>query len=98
MQNQQKSDNELAPVVSKLINIIVILLVFILALILLLVVLVPKSAPKVEQKIEVPVPDKYGNFTNAAKQEAIRQSFGSAGENKVSSPNFAPATDQKNNQ
>jgi thiosulfate dehydrogenase len=72
MENQQKSDNELAPIVSKLINIIVILLVFIIALIILLIVLVPKSTPKVEQKIEVPVPDKYGNFTEAAKQEALK--------------------------
>ena len=72
MQEEDKSDNELAPIVSKLINIIVILLVFIIALIILLIVLVPKSTPKVEQKIEVPVPDKYGNFTEAAKQEALK--------------------------
>jgi len=72
MQNQEKSDNELAPVVSKLINIIVILLVFVLALIILLVIVVPQPTAKVEQKIEVLAPDQFGNFTNAAKQEALK--------------------------
>jgi len=72
MENKNKPDNSLAPVVSKLINIIIILLVFILALIALLVILVPKPMPKVEQNIVVPLPDKFGNFTEEAKQEALK--------------------------
>jgi thiosulfate dehydrogenase len=72
MDNQSKSDNPLAPIVSKLINIIVILLVFIVALIILLVLFIPEPKQKAVQKTEVAVPDKFGNFTEAGKQEALK--------------------------
>lgn len=66
------TDNPLAPVVSKLVSVIVILLVFIVALITLLVIFVPAPKTKVTKNITVPVPDQYGNFTDAAKEEALK--------------------------
>ena len=71
MEDNSKNNNPLAPVVSKLINVIILLMVSIIALIVLFAVFVPAPTPKVEKKIEVPVPDKNGNFTEAAKQAAL---------------------------
>jgi thiosulfate dehydrogenase len=72
MNNQSQPENPLAPVVSKLINIIIILIVFILALIVIMIIFIPTSQQKKDIAITVPVPDKYGNFTEAAKQEALK--------------------------
>ena len=71
MEDNSKNNNPLAPVVSKLINVIILLMVSIIALIVLFAVFVPAPTPKLEKKIEVPVPDKNGNFTEAAKQAAL---------------------------
>ncbi len=71
MEENSKNNNPLAPVVSKLINVIILLVVSIIALIILFALFVPAPAPKVEKKMEVPVPDKNGNFTEAAKQAAL---------------------------
>lgn len=69
MNNRENSDNPLAPIVSKLINIIIILTGVIITLIILLIVFVPK--PKIQQEFVAPVADKNGNFTEAAKQESL---------------------------
>jgi thiosulfate dehydrogenase len=71
MEDNSKENNPLAPVVSKLINIIILLVVFIVALIVLFAVFIPAPKPKVDKKIELAVPDKNGNFTEAAKQAAL---------------------------
>ena len=70
MSKENNTDNPLAPVVIKLSNIIILLVVLLIALLILLAVFVP--APKAEKKNEVsaPVPDEYGNFTDAAKEKA----------------------------
>jgi hypothetical protein len=60
MEENSKNNNPLAPVVSKLINVIILLVVSIIALIVLFALFVPAPTPKVEKKIEVPVPDKNG--------------------------------------
>lgn len=70
MEENFKNDNPLAPVVSKLTNVIILLVVFIVALIILFAVFVPAPKQKVEKKIEAPVPDKNGLFTEAARQAA----------------------------
>ena len=71
MEDNYKNNNPLAPVVSKLINVIILLVLFIIGLIILFAVFVPAPKTKVEKKIEVPVPDKNGLFTEAAKQAAL---------------------------
>lgn len=71
MEENSKYIDPLAPVVSKLINIIILLVVFIVALLLLIAVFVPAPKSKVEKRIEVPVPDENGNFTEAEKQAAL---------------------------
>jgi thiosulfate dehydrogenase len=70
MSNEKNTDNPLAPVVIKLSNIIIVLVVVLIALLILFAVFVP--APKAEKKNEfpAPVPDQYGNFTDAAKEKA----------------------------
>ncbi len=70
MSNEKNTDNPLAPVVIKLSNIIIVLVVLLIALLILFAVFVP--APKAEKKIEIeaPVPDQYGNFSDAAKEKA----------------------------
>jgi len=70
MEDNSKNNNPLAPVVSKLTNVIILLVVFIVALIILFAVFVPAPKQKVEANIEVPVPDKNGLFTEAARQAA----------------------------
>ena len=72
MNKLSPSDNPLAPVVSKLVSVIVILLVFIIVLIILLAIFVPTPKTKQVQNITVPVPDQYGNFTDAAKEAALK--------------------------
>lgn len=72
MNTSDNQDNPLAPVVGKLVNIIVILLVFVIVLIILLAVLVPSKKIETNKSIEIPKPDKYGNFTEAAKQAALK--------------------------
>ena len=71
MKDNIENNNPLTPVVSKLINVIILLLAFILLLIILVVMFIPATKNKVENKIEVPVPDKFGNFTEAAKLAAL---------------------------
>ena len=71
MEENSNNNNPLAPVVSKLINVIILLVLFIIALVVLLAVFVPAPKVKVDKKIEVPVPDKNGLFTESAKQEAL---------------------------
>ena len=68
---RQNNNNPLAPVVSKLISIIVLLVVFMVGLVILLVVFVPTPSHKEEKKIETPVPDEFGNFTESAKLAAL---------------------------
>ena len=70
-ENNLNQNNPLAPVVSKLISIIVLLVVFIVGLVILLVVFVPTPSHKEEKKIETPVPDEFGNFTESAKLAAL---------------------------
>lgn len=65
---QDGPDNPLAPMVITLSNIIVVLVVFIIGLFILLAIYMPESKP--EKKVVVPVPDEYGNFTEAAKEKA----------------------------
>ena len=72
MENNYKPDNSLVSTVSKLINIIILLLVIIVALIIVIAVFVPDFKPTIEKKTEKIVPDKYGNFTEAAKLEALK--------------------------
>ncbi len=70
MNNQPKADKELARLVSKLINVIIVLMVMVVALSALLFFYIPE--PKEEIKVQGPEPDQYGNFTDAAKQEALK--------------------------
>ncbi len=72
MENKIKTDDSLAPVISKLINTLVLLLVIITALLIVIALYVPNFKSKVEKEIETPVPDANGNFTDAAKQEALK--------------------------
>lgn len=70
MSNQEnKTDHPLALVVGKLVNIIAFLIVIVIALLILLVIYMPESKHKVE--IILPTPDANGNFTEAAKQQAL---------------------------
>ncbi|MEI8136725.1 MAG: c-type cytochrome [Bacteroidota bacterium] len=68
MNNEEHQDNPLAPIVITLSNIIIVLVAFIIALFILLAIYMPESKP--EKKVEIPVPDEFGNFTEAAKQKA----------------------------
>lgn len=72
MNTSNNQENPLASVVGKLVNIIVILLVFIVALVILLATLTPGKKTEVNKQIEVPKPDQYGNFTEEAKQAALK--------------------------
>lgn len=72
MSDQLPKDNPLAPIVIKLINIIIMLLIFIVALVIVIIVFIPDPKPSVSKKVETPVPDQYGNFTEAAKAEALK--------------------------
>lgn len=72
MNTSDNQENPLAPVVGKLVNIIIILLVFIFALIIMLATLSPVKKTAENKPIEAPKPDQYGNFTDAAKAEALK--------------------------
>ncbi|MDO8998649.1 MAG: c-type cytochrome [Bacteroidota bacterium] len=68
MNKEENQENPLAPIVIKLNNIIVVLVVFVIALLILLAIYLPQSKPT--KKVEIPAPDEFGNFTEAAKQNA----------------------------
>ncbi|MBK7309398.1 MAG: c-type cytochrome [Sphingobacteriaceae bacterium] len=70
MSDTNKHDEKLAAAVIKLTQIIVFLVVVIIALVIALVKSAPASKPEVD--LEAPVPDEYGNFTEAGKLEAKR--------------------------
>lgn len=72
MNNQSQPENPLASVVGKLISIIVILIVAIIGLVVLLVLFTPAPKEKPKQEIALSIPDKNGNFTEAAKQLALK--------------------------
>jgi thiosulfate dehydrogenase len=72
MNEQLQKDNPLAPVAVKLINIIIMLLIFIVGLIIVMIAFIPDSIPSATNKAAIPVPDQYGNFTDAAKAEALK--------------------------
>jgi len=66
MHDSNKYDRDLAAIVIRLTQIIIVLVVFIIALVIALAKFIP--APKPEPVVETPVPDAYGNFTEAGKQ------------------------------
>lgn len=66
MSDSNKPDRDLAAVVIRLTQIIIVLVVFIIALVIALAKFIP--APKPEPVVETPVPDAFGNFTEAGKQ------------------------------
>jgi len=70
MDNKPEIDRKLASLVSKLINVIIVLMVIVVALSALLFFYIP--VPKEKIKVEGPEPDQFGNFTEAAKQEALK--------------------------
>lgn len=70
MDNKPEIDKKLAALVSKLINVIIVLMVIVVALSALLFIYIP--APKEKIKVEGPEPDQFGNFTEAAKKEALK--------------------------
>ena len=70
MNNKPNSDKNLASLVSKLINIIIVLIVIVIVLVGLLLIYIP--IPSKQNKVEGPKPDAFGNFTDAAKQEALK--------------------------
>lgn len=72
MSDNHNKDNPLAPIVTKLVNIIAALLVVIIILITVLVMVRPSTKEKTYKNIKAPTPDQYGNFTEAAKQEALK--------------------------
>lgn len=68
MSNSNKPDRDLASVVIRLTQIIIVLVIFIIALVLALAKYIP--APQPEPIVETPVPDAFGNFTEAGKLSA----------------------------
>lgn len=72
MSDSNKPDKDLAAIIIKLTQIIIALVVFIVALVIALAKYIP--APKAEVFVETPVPDQYGNFTEAAKTSAQERS------------------------
>lgn len=73
MEPSTKPDGALAPVVGTLINMIVLLLVVIAALVAIIAVYIPDFRPAPEKKqVAAPVPDANGNFTEEAKQQALK--------------------------
>ena len=73
MEDGSTSDNHLTPVVSKLINCIIVLVLLVVVLVVILLVYVPAPKEEVDNKLESPVPDKNGNFTEAAKKAALAE-------------------------
>ncbi|MDZ4664633.1 MAG: c-type cytochrome [Bacteroidota bacterium] len=71
MSDTKKHDEKLAAAVIKLTQIIVFLVLVIIVLLIVLIKHAPSS--KAEVKIETPVPDEYGNFTEAGKLEAKKR-------------------------
>ena len=69
MENQEEKDNTLLKVITQLPNLVVGLLILVIALTILLYNYMPDYVPSKE--VEVSVPDKNGNFTDAAKQDAL---------------------------
>lgn len=65
------TDDPLAPIVTKLVNIIAVLLVVIITLIIVLIVNRPPGKEVLLTERKVPQPDQYGNFTEAGKQAAL---------------------------
>ncbi len=73
MEEHSKSDSHLVPVVGKLINCIIVLVLLIVVLVAILLLYVPAPKENSEIKNTAPVPDKNGNFTDAAKKLALEQ-------------------------
>jgi len=70
MDKKSNQDKRLAALIYKLINIIVVLIALVIALLILLLIYIPK--PEEKKKVNGPEPDEFGNFTEAAKQEALK--------------------------
>ena len=66
MSNSNKPDRDLAAIVIRLTQIIIVLVIFIIALVIALAKFIP--APKPEPVVEAPLPDAFGNFTEAGRQ------------------------------
>ncbi len=71
MSDTNKHEEKLAAAVVKLTQTIVFLVLVVIVLIMALVIYTPSSKP--EMKVEEPVPDEYGNFTEAGKLEAKKR-------------------------
>lgn len=70
MGNKLNENKDLASLVSRLINIIIVLIVLVIALGILLLIYIP--TPPKKNKVIGPEPDTFGNFTEAAKIEALK--------------------------
>ncbi|MCD6018957.1 MAG: cytochrome c class [Bacteroidetes bacterium] len=72
-EEQNKDQNNLTEVISKLINAIIALIFIIVVLSVLLYNYLPDYTPAEKPKVAIPQADSNGNFTDAAKQEALKQ-------------------------
>ena len=73
MEEETKSDGHLTPVVSKLVNCIIVLVLLVVTLVVILLMYVPAPMDEMDIKRESPIPDKYGNFTDAEKKRALEE-------------------------
>ncbi len=69
----ESENNNHTEVITKLINVIVVLLLIIVVLSVLLYNYLPEYSPKEKESIVLPQADSNGNFTEAARQEALKK-------------------------
>ena len=72
IEDQNKDENNLLQVISKLINVIIALIFIIVVLSILLYNYLPNYVPEEKSKIDVPQADSNGNFTEAGKLAALK--------------------------
>ncbi len=82
--NEQENNNN-TEVIAKLINVIIALLLIIVVLSVLLYNYLPDYIEKEEPNVSIPQPDSNGNFTDAAKLEALK---------KIDTTNYWKAPDE----
>ena len=71
-EEHHKNNQNYTEVISKLINVIIILIIIIVMLAVLLYNYLPDYVPQKENSSTIIQPDSNGNFTDAAKQEALK--------------------------